>query len=261
MRKRWAAGALCAAMLLFGMAAPAQAFEFPLRLEQAQEQQKKPIPRGTALCDTALLSLPEDGAPAAGSVGIGEELDIYAVNINGGWDAVMTADGTLAYIRSTQVSLTAPTYAKDGRGEDLVTDGGENGYPGELYNDGTYLALMTEAKKYIGYPYVFGGSTPQTSFDCSGYVCWVFTHAGVYDLGRTDAQGIYDLSQPIAREEARPGDLVFFQGTYDTPNTVTHVAIYVGNSYMLHCGNPIGYSPVDTPYWTDHFFSFGRLKG
>ena len=91
---------------------------------------------------------------------------------------------------------------------------------------------------------MWGGSTPETSFDCSGYVCWVFNQTGLYDLGRANAQGIYNECEKITREEAKPGDLIFFQGTYEASWPVTHVAIYVGNNYMLHCGKPIGYSPV-----------------
>ena len=105
--------------------------------------------------------------------------------------------------------------------------------------DGSFSALMAEATRYIGYPYVWGGSSPDTSFDCSGYICWVYTRSGVYHLSRTTAQGIYDQCAIVSREEARPGDLVFFTGTYASAGAVSHVGIYVGGSRMLHCGSPI----------------------
>jgi cell wall-associated NlpC family hydrolase len=106
---------------------------------------------------------------------------------------------------------------------------------------------------------VFGGSTPATSFDCSGYICWIFTQSGVKNLPRTTAQGIYNQCTPISASDAKPGDLVFFHSTYSTPNTVTHVGLYVGGGVMLHCGNPIGYTSINTTYWQNHFYSFGRL--
>lgn len=138
--------------------------------------------------------------------------------------------------------------------------GVNNGVPADAYNDATFAQLMQEAEKYLGYPYVFGGSSPSTSFDCSGFVCWVYTHSGVHNLPRTTAQGIYDQCTRISREEAKPGDLVFFQGTYNAGETVTHIGIYVGNGRMLHCGNPIQYTSIETTYWTNHFYAFGRLS-
>lgn len=119
--------------------------------------------------------------------------------------------------------------------------------------------LFAEAEKYIGYPYVFGGSTPETSFDCSGFVCWAFTKSGVYNLPRTNAQGIYDQCMWISKDDARPGDLIFFEGTYDAGVQVTHVGIYAGDDKMLHCGSPIQYTSINTDYWIKHFYSFGRL--
>ena len=136
--------------------------------------------------------------------------------------------------------------------------GGNTGYPGEAYDDETFQRLMAEATKYIGYPYVWGGSTPQTSFDCSGFVCWSYTQSGVYNLGRTNAQGIYNKCVIVT--DPKPGDLVFFHSTYSTSNLVTHVAIYVGNGQMLHAGKPIGYANMNTNYWQSHFLCFGRLS-
>ena len=137
--------------------------------------------------------------------------------------------------------------------------GGAGGYPGEPIVGDAYKALMEEAQKYIGWPYVYGGSSPATSFDCSGYICWVYTQSGVYNLPRTTAQGIYGYCTPVSPSEAQPGDLVFFQGTYDFYETITHIGIYVGNNKMLHCGNPIGYADITSSYWQSHFYGFGRL--
>lgn len=129
----------------------------------------------------------------------------------------------------------------------------------EAYSDATFAKLMGEATKYIGYPYVWGGSTPSTSFDCSGFVCWSYTHSGVYNLPRTTAQQIYNQCAKISISEAKPGDLVFFTKTYVTSEPVTHIGIYVGDGLMLHCGNPIKYASIDTDYWKSHYYGMGRL--
>ena len=129
--------------------------------------------------------------------------------------------------------------------------------PPEALENTRFAAMIKEAEKYLGYPYVWGGSSPSTSFDCSGYVCWVLNHSG-WSVGRTSAQGLYNLCTPVSRSNARPGDLVFFKGTYKT-NGVSHVGIYVGENRMIHCGNPISYSNINTQYWQSHFFTFGRL--
>lgn len=131
--------------------------------------------------------------------------------------------------------------------------------PGEALTDATFRRLITEAEKYLGYPYVWGGSTPATSFDCSGFVCWVFSNSGVYPLSRTTAQGIYNQCARVSPQDAKPGDIIFFKGTYNT-SEVSHVGIYVGNGMMIHAGNPIQYTSVNTNYWTQHFFAYGRLS-
>lgn len=133
--------------------------------------------------------------------------------------------------------------------------------PPEALADPAFSALMVEAQKYLGYPYVWGGSTPQTSFDCSGFVSWVFSHSGGYPLSRTTAQGIFDQCAVVPPAEVRPGDIVFFTGTYDSPGPVSHVGIYVGNGMMIHCGDPIQYASIETAYWRQHFYAFGRLTG
>ena len=132
------------------------------------------------------------------------------------------------------------------------------GYPGEPPTDATFARILEEAEKYLGYPYVWGGSSPSTSFDCSGFVSWVINHSG-WNVGRLGAQGLYNICTPVSRAEAKPGDLIFFTGTYSTPLPVTHVGIYVGNQKMIHCGNPIQYASINTNYWNRHFYAFGRL--
>ena len=132
--------------------------------------------------------------------------------------------------------------------------------PPEYLSDEQFAALLTEAEKYLGYPYVWGGSSPATSFDCSGFVSWAINHCGMgWDFGRRGTDSLYfDVCTPISPDEAKPGDLIFFQGTYDTPNT-SHVGIYVGDGMMLHCGDPIQYTSIQTNYWQSHFYGFGRL--
>ena len=127
--------------------------------------------------------------------------------------------------------------------------------PREYLDDETFAAILSEAEKYIGYPYVWGGSSPSTSFDCSGYVSWVINHSG-WNVGRLGAQGLYNICTPTSSPQ--PGDLVFFVGTYDTPG-VSHCGIYVGDNKMLHCGDPIGYANLNTSYWQSHFYAYGRL--
>ena len=131
--------------------------------------------------------------------------------------------------------------------------------PGEALTDERFRRMITEAEKYLGYPYVWGGSSPSTSFDCSGFVSWVINHCGNgWNVGRLTADGLKNICSIIPRSEAKPGDLIFFQGTYNTTGA-SHVAIYVGNGMMIHCGNPIQYASIDTAYWQAHFYCFGRL--
>ena len=127
--------------------------------------------------------------------------------------------------------------------------------PGEYLDDETFAAILTEAEKYLGYPYVWGGSSPATSFDCSGFVSWVINHSG-WNVGRLGAQGLYNICTPTS--SPKPGDLVFFKGTYDTAG-VSHCGIYVCDNKMLHCGDPIGYADLQTSYWQSHFYAYGRL--
>ena len=129
--------------------------------------------------------------------------------------------------------------------------------PSEVLADETFSALITEAEKYIGMPYVWGGSNPNTSFDCSGFICWSMRNSGVWNVGRTSAQGLCNLCTPVAKSNAQPGDLIFFKGTYDTP-CISHVGLYVGAGKMLHCGDPIRYVDINTTYWQAHFYAFAR---
>ena len=130
--------------------------------------------------------------------------------------------------------------------------------PAEALTDEEFAAIYKEAQKYVGTPYVWGGSTPETGFDCSGYVCWVYNQNG-YDVGRTTANGLWNKSQHISEAEAKPGDLVFFEGTYDTPGK-SHVGIYLGNGMMVSAGDPIKYANIHSSYWEKHLAGFGRLS-
>lgn len=129
--------------------------------------------------------------------------------------------------------------------------------PPEALDDEVFAAIIKEAEKYLGYPYIWGGSSPSTSFDCSGFVSWVINHSG-WDVGRLGAQGLCNICTPVSSANVKPGDLVFFTGTYDTPG-VSHVGIYVGNNMMIHCGDPISYANLNSSYWQSHFYRYGRL--
>lgn len=129
--------------------------------------------------------------------------------------------------------------------------------PPEALEDEQFAAILKEAEKYLGYPYVWGGASPSTSFDCSGYVSWVINHSG-WSVGRLTANGLLGICTPVSSSNAQPGDLIFFQGTYDTAGA-SHVGIYVGGGMMIHCGDPISYANINTSYWQSHFYTFGRL--
>ena len=129
--------------------------------------------------------------------------------------------------------------------------------PPEALDDEVFAAIIKEAEKYLGYPYIWGGSSHSTSFDCSGFVSWVINHSG-WDVGRLGAQGLCNICTPVSSANVKPGDLVFFTGTYDTPG-VSHVGIYVGNNMMIHCGDPISYANLNSSYWQSHFYRYGRL--
>ena len=147
-----------------------------------------------------------------------------------------------------------PPGGSDGSG----TPGIDYQVPAEALTDSEFAAIYKEAQKYVGTPYVWGGSTPETGFDCSGYVCWVYNQNG-YDVGRTTANGLWQKSQHISEAEAKPGDLVFFKGTYDTPG-MSHVGLYLGNGMMVSAGDPIKYANIHSSYWEKHLAGFGRLS-
>ncbi len=133
--------------------------------------------------------------------------------------------------------------------------------PPEALEDEVFAAMLKEAEKYLGFPYVWGGTNPSTSFDCSGFVSWVINHSG-WNYGRLGVIGLENVCTPVSKANAKPGDLVFFIGTYDAPypDRPSHVGIYVGNGMMIHCGSPISYANINTPYWQDHYYGFGRLR-
>ena len=147
-----------------------------------------------------------------------------------------------------------PPGGSDGSG----TPGIDYQVPAEALTDEEFAAIYKEAQKYVGTPYVWGGSTPETGFDCSGYVCWVYNQNG-YNVGRTTANGLWNKSQHISEAEAKPGDLVFFEGTYDTPGK-SHVGIYLGNGKMVSAGDPIKYADIHSSYWQKYLSGFGRLS-
>ena len=167
------------------------------------------------------------------------------------------------------LSLYSVYMATLGNRPDLF---GESSYIGKYYGDQStyeiptealadeqFAAMISEAEKYLGYPYVWGGSSPSTSFDCSGFVCWVLNHCGVgWNVGRTTAEGLRGMCSYVSPSDAKPGDLIFFEKTYNTSGA-SHIGIYVGENTMLHCGDPIQYTRIDTSYWQSHFLQFGRL--
>ena len=175
------------------------------------------------------------------------------------------------YVMSqSQLSMYATYMATLGNRPDLFagsayvnmyyrTDYEKYEIPPEALEDEQFAAMITEAEKYLGYPYVWGGSSPSTSFDCSGFVSWVVNHCGVgWSVGRLGADGLRGICTRVSPSDAKPGDLIFFQGTYDTSGA-SHVGIYVGNNMMIHCGDPIQYTSISSNYWQSHFLSFGRL--
>lgn len=172
------------------------------------------------------------------------------------------------YIMSEeQLSAYAVYISTLGNRPDLFPDSEyipkrQNGYtdyeiPPEALEDEVFATMITEAEKYLGYPYVWGGSSPSTSFDCSGFVSWVINHSG-WNVGRLGAQGLCNICTLVSSANVKPGDLVFFEGTYDTDG-VSHVGIYVGNNMMIHCGDPISYTNLNSSYWQTHFYAYGRL--
>ena len=202
-----------------------------------------------------------------------EEYEYYILNVtllNRGVDYVARNSG----LTDDQLQRYEVTLDCQGNRDDLFAgiafatpDGaGSSGeyqdydIPGEALTDEKFRKMITEAEKYLGYPYVWGGSSPSTSFDCSGFVSWVINHCGNgWNVGRQTANGLMGKCDIISKSEAKPGDLIFFQKTYNTSGA-SHVGIYVGNGMMIHCGNPISYASIETNYWRQHYYCMGRIR-
>lgn len=195
----------------------------------------------------------------------------YILNVkltNKGLGAVIQSSGlTTEQADRYDVLMTTSGNRSELFGEDVygVAGGEYTDYdiPGEALTDERFRRMITEAEKYLGYPYVWGGSSPSTSFDCSGFVSWVINHCGNgWNVGRLGAKGLKNICDIIPPTEAKPGDLIFFHHTYDAPDPsdATHVGIYVGDGMMIHCGNPISYASTESNYWQSHFLCFGRIR-
>lgn len=195
----------------------------------------------------------------------------YILNVkltNKGLGAVIQASGlTTEQADRYDVLMTTSGNRSELFGEDVygVAGGEYTDYdiPGEALTDERFRRMITEAEKYLGYPYVWGGSSPSTSFDCSGFVSWVINHCGNgWNVGRLGAKGLKNICDIIPPDQAKPGDLIFFHHTYDAPDPsdATHVGIYVGDGMMIHCGNPISYASTESNYWQSHFLCFGRIR-
>lgn len=253
---------------------PAKAFPDSHELQKQhikKEYQKK------AIAAAAAVAAPET---AAAGTAVNAASGVTSRGIDGTGKMMMAAITAMCIIPLIMVSSTVyaasffieplasylntamesyPGVNGDGDSE-IITDASDSPVAAEALNDPGFAALITEAEKYLGYPYVWGGSSPSTGFDCSGFVCWVYRESGYHDMPRMTAQNIFNVCTPISYEEARPGDLVFFTGTYISSHPVTHIGIYVGSGYMIHAGDPIQYTSIDTDYWTGHFYAYGRLN-
>ena len=227
-----------------------------------------------------LINATMSGLATTGNDGDGNYVVITSENrktLYGHCNTLLVSDGqtvtkgqVIATVGSTEKSTVNSLhleFEKNGKklnplffiASEQFISGTNGGLAGAALGDGQFAAIITEGEKYLGYRYVFGGKTPQTNFDCSGFVSWVLTHSGVKRISAT-AQGLYNNCTPITETELKPGDLIFFQGTYNCPDTVTHVAFYVGNGMMLQCGDPIQYSSFETSYWKNHFYAYGRVN-
>ena len=176
---------------------------------------------------------------------------------------LLTEEELAAYAGYMAVLGSKPELYPDSPYVDRYITGSYQDYdiPPEALEDEAFANMIEEAEKYLGFPYVWGGSNPSTSFDCSGYVCWVINNCGNgWSMGRTTAQGLYDATTPVSTANAKPGDLIFFTGTYDAGVPVSHVGIYVGNHRFIHCGDPISYASVTEPYWASHLYGYGRIS-
>ncbi|NCB27203.1 MAG: NlpC/P60 family protein [Bacteroidia bacterium] len=210
---------------------------------------------------------PETGETTTDTYEVEVEYEYYILNVklmNKGLGMVIGNAGlTEDQMERYRLLLETQGNRPDIFGDDIyAAPGGEYtdyDIPGEALTDAKFANMIQEAEKYLGYPYVWGGASPSTSFDCSGFVSWVINHSGNgWNYGRLTADGLKNICAIIPRSEAKPGDLIFFQGTYETSGA-SHVGIYVGNGMMIHCGNPISYASTETSYWQNHFYCFGRI--
>ena len=217
---------------------------------------------------TRTVTDPETGDTSEEEYEVEVEYDYYILNVtlkNNGLGAAIAASGLtedqqeryeiLLQTKGNRPYLFGDDIYANSSGEYLDYD-----IPGEALTDEKFANMIREAEKYLGMSYVWGGSTPSTGFDCSGFVCWVINNSGNgWNVGRTTANGLMSSCDIIRASEAQPGDLIFFQGTYDTAGA-SHVGIYVGNGMMIHCGNPISYASIETNYWQSHFYCYGRIR-
>ena len=217
---------------------------------------------------THTVTDPETGETSEEEYEVEVEYNYYILNVtlrnNGLGTAIfacgMTEDQQERYNILLQTQGNRPYLFEDDIYANSTGPYTDYDIPGEALTDEKFANMIREAEKYLGFPYVWGGSSPSTSFDCSGFVCWVINHCGNgWNVGRTTANGLMGCCDIIPASEAQPGDLIFFQGTYDTAGA-SHVGIYVGGGMMIHCGNPISYASVQTSYWQSHFYAYGRIR-
>ena len=217
---------------------------------------------------TRTMTDPETGDTSEEEYEVEVEYDYYILNVtlkNNGLGAAIAASGLTEdqqerYELLLQTQGNRPYLFEDDIYANSTGPYTDYDIPGEALTDEKFANMIREAEKYLGMPYVWGGSSPSTSFDCSGFVCWVINHCGNgWNVGRTTANGLMSFCDIIPASEAQPGDLIFFQGTYNTTGA-SHVGIYVGGGMMIHCGNPISYTSVQTSYWQSHFYAYGRIR-
>lgn len=236
--------------------------QYELKLEEEIEIRTRTETRTHTVID------PETGEVSEEAYEVEVEYNYYILNVilqNRGLGPVITMAGLTEeqnerYNVLLQTQGNRPYLFEDDIYANSTGEYTDYDIPGEALTDERFANMIQEAEKYLGYPYIWGGSSPSTSFDCSGFVSWVINNCGNgWNIGRQTANGLMSACDIIPASEAQPGDLIFFQGTYDVTGA-SHVGIYVGNGMMLHCGNPISYASVETSYWQAHFYCYGRIR-